>query len=343
MIDFGRALSLRSLRWRAIAVLLVVAAWPLWLVPLGVAADVQDGLPYALVVAAVLGWWLGWRMVLPLERLRDQVRDKAILASAQPDLDLQRGDEFDELAEAINNLLRQLQERAEGNERFAADIAHEIKNQLAAVRAVGEVLASGAPDAPRSQRLGRVLADSSRRLDALTSELLDLARIEAGLAGEHRERFDLAVLTQALVEAIAQDERWAGKLEVRCDAESAEVLGVSQRIEAALRNLLVNACSFAAGRVDVEVRCVAGRVRVRVQDDGAGVPSADRPKVFQRFFTTRPGAGTGLGLALVRAVAEAHGGRAWIDEGPSTGAMFCLDLPCAAASQRPSDTLLGHV
>lgn len=327
MIEMGRALTLRSLRWRAIAVLLAVASWPLWLLPLGLAGELQDAAPYALALAAVAGWWLGWRMVLPLERLRDQVRGKAVLASAQADLGLQRGDEFDDLAGAINELLRQLRERAEGNEQFAADMAHEIKNQLAAVRAVGEVLASGPPDAPRAERLGRVLADSSRRLDALTSELLDLARIEAGLAGEHRERFDVAALTQALVEAVSQDDRWAGRVALVCQAEPAEVLGVSVRIEAALRNLLVNACSFAASRVEVEVRCLAGRVRVRVQDDGAGVAPADRPKLFQRFFTTRPGAGTGLGLAMVRAVAEAHGGSAWLEEGPPGGAAFCLELP----------------
>lgn len=331
MIKVGRALSLRSLRWRAIAVLLLVATWPLWLVRLGIATDAQDGLPFALTFAAVMGWWLGWRMVLPVERLRDQVRSKAVLATAQADLDLHRGDEFDELADAINDLLRQLRERAEGNERFAADMAHEIKNQLAAVRAVGEVLGSGAVDATRSQRLGRVLADSSRRLDALTSELLDLARIEAGLAGEQRERFDLAVLAQALVEAISQDERWVGRIHVACLVEPAEVLGVSQRIEAALRNLLVNACSFAAGRVEIEVTSADGRVRVCVADDGPGVPSADQAKVFQRFFTTRPGAGTGLGLPLVRAVAEAHGGTAWVDEGPLGGAAFWLDLPGAGA------------
>lgn len=339
MIELGRALTLRSLRWRAVAVLLVVAAWPQWLVSLGVADNAQEGLPYAAVLAAVLGWWLGWRMVLPIERLRDQVRSKTVVASDQADLDLHRGDEFDELAHAINELLVRLRERAEGNERFAADMAHEIKNQLAAVRAAGEVLGNGAVDAARAARLGRVLADSSRRLDALTSELLDLARIEAGLTGELRERVDLAALVQGLVDAVGADERWAGRLTLTCRAQPAVVVGVSQRIEAALRNLLVNACSFAAGRVDVAVESADGRVTVRIGDDGAGVAPEDRRRVFERFFTTRPGAGTGLGLPMVRAVAEAHGGRAWLEDG-TAGAVFCLEL---AAAEAGSDRCQGTV
>ncbi|MBK7973881.1 MAG: HAMP domain-containing histidine kinase [Deltaproteobacteria bacterium] len=283
-----------------------------------------------LPVALVLAWWLGWRMVRPIEELREQVLEKAALAAPGADLHLARRDEFGDLAAAFNSLLASLESRARANEAFVADLAHETKNPVAAIRTAAESLAAGAVDAERAQRLSKVLGDSSARLDRVVTQFLELARAEAGMRDEPREDVDLAALARALVERARADERHAG-VTVTCEADTAApVNGVAERLEAALRNLLDNALDFAGagGEVRVAVEARADAVAVTVADTGPGIDAEALPRVFERFFTTRRSRrGTGLGLALVRAIAEAHGGSVRVASPPGSGAVFVLEIP----------------
>lgn len=280
------------------------------------------------------GWWLGWRMVRPLEQLSGQLVARAAMRRPTP-VKLDRDDEFGDLAVSFNTLIAALAAREKANEAFAADLVHEIKNPVAAVRAAAEAL--GHPgDAERLRRLARVLRDSSDRLDVLAGRFLELARAEAGLPTDEREPLDMATLATALVEGMRADERHSGvrfELDV---AAGATVLGVPERLETALRNVLDNAASFArqgspAGyepRVDVRV-WVEGDVIVEVRDNGPGIPPEDLPFVFDRFFSRRRHGGTGLGLALARAVVEAHGGTLAAESHSlvsSTGAVFRMRI-----------------
>lgn len=279
-----------------------------------------------LFVGLVLAGWLGWRMVTPLESLQAQVLARRGGRLAPVELD--RDDEFGDLARAFNTLLADLAAREKANEAFAADLVHEVRNPVAAVRAAAEALEADRPlDPERARRLARVLRDSSGRLDALAGRFLELARAEAGLEGQARERVDLAAMAAALVEAAAA--RHEGVSVAFEGAGSACVVGVPERLETAVRNLLENAVHFAReGGGHVVVRVTAGEeVAVAVQDDGPGVSAEDLPRVFERFFTRRARGGTGLGLALARAIAEAHGGRAWAESGP--GATFGITVPAA--------------
>lgn len=285
-----------------------------------------------LPAALLLAWWLGWRMIRPVERLREQVLDKVTRAAPEADLELTRGDELGELALAFNTLLTKLDEKGRATEAFLADLAHELKNPVAAVRASAESLESGAVDDERARRLSKVLSDSSRRLDALVTQLLELARAEAGLEGEEREVVDVSALICGVVEHTAADVRYA---DVRFSLDvtnGARVRGVSHRLESAVRNLVDNAASFAGseGEVTVRVGVTAGHVVVDVRDSGPGIAPEHLPRVFERFFTTRgTRRGTGLGLALVRAVVTAHGGAAEVESAPGQGALFRLRLPAA--------------
>lgn len=281
--------------------------------------------------ALLLAWWLGWRMILPVEKLRKQVDNHLSLDIASPNLRLRRRDEFGELAAAFNGLLGRIDERSKENEAFVADLAHEFKNPVAAIRAAAESLETGAVDEGRAQRLSRILRDSSLRLDALVTSLLELARAEAGMAGEEREEVDIAELMLRLVESARADERHAElALELNC-SNDARVDGVAGRLETAARNLLENAASYAAqggGHVRVVVDCTEDRVLLEVSDDGPGIPAEHLSRVFDRFFTTRGHReGTGLGLALVRAVVEAHGGRTSVASEEGGGATFRVELP----------------
>jgi two-component system sensor histidine kinase ChvG len=284
--------------------------------------------------ALALGWWLGWRMVRPLHRLRNQALDQ-VQEVSPGGLELARDDEIGDVAAAFNRLLEALHQRARQNEAFVADLAHEFKNPVAAVRACAESLASfGEQPLPpaRTARLARVLRDSSRRLDALVTQFLELARAEAGMVGEDRGQVELGTLVQGVVETMAAQEEHAG-VELSHEVEPLTVPGVSGRLETAVRNLVHNAASFAGegGHVRVRLRRAGLLARLEVEDDGPGIAQEDLPRVFERFFTRRQGkTGTGLGLALVRAIAQAHGGEASVRSVVGEGSTFVLELPLTA-------------
>jgi signal transduction histidine kinase len=284
-----------------------------------------------LPLGLLLAWWLGWRMVRPLEQLQRQARLRAeqIGERRRPSpLDVGRGDEFGDLATSFNALLDALEERNATTASRTADLAHELKNPVAAIRSAAEALQRGAPDPARAERLGRILSDSSQRLDDAITALLELSRAEAGLADQERRPVDLGALVRGIAGQMGDEPRWAGLEFGVAGPEELRSVGVEAALESALRNLLANAASFAASRVSVELAARPAGVEVTVRDDGPGIPAEALPHVFERFFTTRRRErGTGLGLALVRAVAEAHDGAATVASSPGQGACFTLWLP----------------
>lgn len=279
-----------------------------------------------LPAALLLAWWLGRRMIRPVEQLRAQALERAARAQPGSKLVLDRGDEFGELAQALNTLLDALEQRKQANQAFVADLVHEFKNPVAAIRAASEALEGGAPDAGRAERLARILRDSSRRLDDLVTRFLELARAEAGLPDDARVQVDFAPLVRGVVEA-----RVGVPIELEIDVREGEdrLSGVASGLESIVRNLLDNAASFADPtdpKVRVVLRGLPGAVRLEVLDNGPGLAPEDIDRVFDRFYTTRR-TGTGLGLALVRAVVEAHGGEVVASAPPAGGAKFTVLLP----------------
>jgi len=316
----------RSLRVRAFLVTFAVAGVALLLYSRSYA------LPrLALIVlpcAAALGWWLGWRMVRPIERLREQALAQVETLVPGADLQLPRSDEFGELTAAFNRLLAELRTRAQEKEAFVADLAHEFKNPVAAIRAASEALEDGPPDEARLARLSRIVGDSSRRLDELVTQFLELARAEAGMRADAREAVDVGALGRRCVEAIASDERYAA-LRFSCEvAEPSPVVdGVASGLQTVVVNLLENAASFASSAVTLIIEA-GDSVTVMVRDDGPGIAEADRDRIFERFYTRRAsGKGTGLGLAMVRAIVEAHDGRVRVDAPEDGGTAIAAVLP----------------
>jgi signal transduction histidine kinase len=283
-------------------------------------------LPFALLLA----FWVGRLLVGPLEALRDQVLAKVRQQRPRADLRAPASNETEQLAQAFNTLLERLDERRHANEAFVADLVHEFKNPVATIRACGESLAESGVTAERAQRLSRLLYESSTRLDALVSQFMELARAEAGMQNEAWEAVDLAALARARVERAQADPRFA-QLRFQVEAPKfARVRGVAERLQTVLDNLLANAASFAADAGTVWVRLVASEAQLEltVSDDGPGIAPEDTPHVFERFFTTRRhDKGTGLGLALVRAIVEAHGGSVEVRSELGKGATFSARLP----------------
>jgi two-component system sensor histidine kinase ChvG len=286
-----------------------------------------------LPLALLLAFWVGRRLVGPLAALRDQVLAKVREPRPRADLRAPATIETEELAQAFNTLLERLDERRHENEGFVADLVHEFKNPVATIRACGESLTARDVTPERAERLARLLLESSSRLDTLVSQFLELARAEAGMQQAEWETLDLAALARARVEHARADERWSKlRLELKSDAP-APVRGVVERLETLLDNLLANAASFAreSGTVRLEIDARPDEVVLSVTDDGPGIAAEDLPHVFERFFTTRRhDKGTGLGLALVRAIAEAHGGRVAVSSELGKGATFraCFPAVC---------------
>jgi two-component system sensor histidine kinase ChvG len=280
-----------------------------------------------LPVSLVLGYWLSRRMLRPLEALRNEALLRARAMDPGAPLSIELGDEIGDVKQALNALLSAVTDQKLATEAFVADLAHEAKNPVASIRACADALASGDLSEERRERIARNLRRSSDRLERVVNELLDLARVEAGMPRESQERVDMSELARALVADAQTDHP-----EIAFELETSGALplrGVPLRLEAAVRNLIDNAASFAKSRIDVSVAREDDRIVLGVRDDGPGIDPELLPRVFERFFTTRGGrAGTGLGLAMVRAVAQAHGGFARASSNAS-GAFFELVLPAA--------------
>jgi signal transduction histidine kinase len=283
---------------------------------------------FVLALALGLWVWMGRQMVRPVESLRDELLARARVAAPRADLAVARHDEIGDVAAAFNVLMTALADRGKANTAFVADLAHELKNPVASARVCAERLASEAPlDDERRKRLADALGASTARLDLLVTQFLELSRAEGGLPDEPRVAVDLAALARGLARTMGEGHA----VTVAVDAaagETFEVRGVASRLESVLRNVIDNALSFARARVGVELRRDGGVAVIVVSDDGPGIAPEDLPRVFDRFFTTRGDSrGTGLGLALARAVVEAHGGTIHAESPSAGGARLVVRLP----------------
>jgi signal transduction histidine kinase len=228
------------------------------------------------------------------------------------------------LNRSIDSMRRQLEGRP-FVETFAADLSHELKNPVAAVRASAEVLQEGAIDDPEAARLFVTrIHQAAVRIERLLGELMSLARIEARGA-ESFERVDLLKIVEA-----ARDEAEGGRIRIDAQGDT-RVRGDRNWLARGVGNLIDNALVHSApgSEVELTLRREASEVVLSVANEGS-VPRHARTRLFRRFVTTRADqGGSGLGLAIVRAIAEAHAGRAeLVDAGPPR-VVFRLILPAA--------------
>jgi signal transduction histidine kinase len=290
-----------------------------------------DFAPTVLVISLVLGAaaalaaaLIGRAIAHPIEKLTafaEQVstgeRSPAVPATSG-------GREVDRLARALDSMRRQLEGRP-FVETFAADLSHELKNPVAAVRASAEVLEEGAIDEPeQARRFVHRIREAASRIEHLLNDLVSLAHIEARGA-EQLERVDFSDL-------IRQQTAALGELSVRVQLENTDglrVRGDAAWLARAVNNIIDNALchSPADSHVSIQVTRDATSVSLAVGNDGEVIGRV-REQLFRRFVTTRTKlGGSGLGLAIVRAVAEAHGGRVeLLDAGPPQ-VLFRLSLP----------------
>ncbi len=258
--------------------------------------------------------------------------------------------ELDELSGALSRLSEALGEQEELRKRLVADASHELRTPLASLRARLEALRDGVR-VPDEAALEACLQDALR-LGGLVGSLEGLARADASTYSGARETFDLAAAVRSVCAAY-QDSARAGGLRLRADApEPVPVSGDRPALEGAVGNLVSNALRFSDPGKTVEVRVrltfdagdlpepppatgIRVWARVEVEDEGIGIAPEDLPRVFERFFRADPSrsratGGFGLGLAIVRAAARAHGGEVYArSPGLGRGSRFLLVLPAA--------------
>ena len=320
------------------------------------AAQRRALMPFALVALAVnlLGSLLMHlfvaRPVMRLSAAADEVRLQRARAISLPDLE-SRKDEIGDLARSLETMTETLSDRMDAIEAFAADVSHEIKNPLTSIRSALETLPLVKTPAQR-ETLTNLLQQDVRRLDRLITDISNASRLDAEL---NRDRPRAIDLTQLLAEIVGVYEAGVkpGEAHVTCTApagDRVQVMGRDGPLGQVFRNLIDNARSFSPPGGTVRLSLVRDDldpdrpIRVRIDDDGPGIPPENLETVFERFYTARPrgtafGANSGLGLSIVRQIVEAHGGRVTAanradGDGGVVGARFEVALPMVPTSGR---------
>ncbi|MFM1958883.1 MAG: hypothetical protein RL588_400 [Pseudomonadota bacterium] len=280
-------------------------------------------------------------IALPVRRLAraaDRVRLSRVRSISLPDLS-RRTDELGDLTRALEAMTDAQSERMGAIERFAADVAHEIRNPLTSLRSAVETL-DLVSDPEAKARLGGVIRQDIQRMDRLVTDISNASRLDAELSREPPRPFDLGRLLAEIVQAYSAARR-EGEPPVLLTGVEGEtpVLGREGPAGQVFRNLIDNARSFSppGGSVRLGLGHDNGWAVVQVEDDGPGIPPENLETVFERFYTSRPkgaafGGNSGLGLSIARQIVEAQGGtlRAENLEGPSgdrIGARFTVRLP----------------
>jgi signal transduction histidine kinase len=216
-------------------------------------------------------------------------------------------------------------EAARERERlFASDAAHELRSPLTAIAAIAQVARTGAQ--PESRAAFEAITRSALEASEVVTGLLTLAR-DPGRRALHCEPVDLAAVvasTSRDTEPVAQ----ARGIRLQVSPTSAIVDGDERRLRELVRNLLENAIRHARGTVSISSRRNGRLCEIVVDDDGDGVPSHERERIFERFYRhATDGSGAGLGLAIVRWIARAHEGVVTVAQAPSGGARFVAAIP----------------
>jgi two-component system, OmpR family, sensor histidine kinase ChvG len=299
-------------------------------------------------VMVVLSFLLAGTIAGPVRRLAESaqmVRRRIRTRVEIPDLSHRR-DEIGHLSGSLRDMTNALYNRIEAIERFAADVAHELKNPLTSLRSAVETLPLAKTDESRG-RLLEVIQHDVKRLDRLISDISDASRLEAEMQRHEAEPVDLVKLLTTVV-GVA-NERHDDGVTVDLDFEGARsagftVPGHDSRLGQVIDNLIDNARSFSpsGGTVRVTCRRLKNEVEIAVEDDGPGVPEEAIEKIFERFYTHRPhqafGQNSGLGLSISKQIVEAHDGRIWVENRYSgatdpdgtrekLGARFIVRLP----------------
>ncbi len=308
---------------------------------------------YAAAVSMLLSVLMARTIAGPIRELSnaaERVRRRIKARAEIPDYS-HRSDEIGGLSAALRDMTAALYRRIDAIESFAADVSHELRNPLTSLRSAAETLPRVRSKESR-QRLMDIISEDVRRLDRLISDISDASRLDAELTREDAAPVDIEDMLNTIIPVFTQSIRGrAPKIVLDIPKRSSRgrirymVLGHDNRLGQVIVNLLQNAVSFSPkrGTVRVSARRIGAEVEIVVEDEGRGIPPGNLKRVFDRFYTDRPGEAafgknSGLGLNISQQIITAHGGEIWAENGDgqprkdgrtsrNRGARFVIRLP----------------
>ena len=293
------------------------------------------GLPVGVGIAGIGGYTLARRALLPVERMTERAQEITAerlgerLPVAHPD------DEMGRLATVFNETLARLEASFDQMRRFTADVSHELRTPLTAIRSVGEVGLREPRTASEYRSIIGSMLEEADRLATLVDRLLMLSRAETGQQRHATEDIDLRALADEValhLSVLAEEKKQALEVET---AGRPRALADRTAIRQAVINLVDNAIKFSpvGGRTRIRVAEARGEATIDVIDTGPGIPPADQPHIFDRFYRaahTTGARGTGLGLSIAKGAVEANAGRLTLESSDASGSTFRIHLPRAS-------------
>ena len=293
-------------------------------------------------LSLVVARWLARGMTQPLRDMAAAAR-RMETGDYTKRIHTRSRDEVGQLAAAFNRMSAELQDLEQSRRDLVANVSHELKTPITAIRAHLENLLDGVED-PDPRTL-QVMLSQTERLSRLIEQLLELSQLESGELPLQREDLPLGPLVAQVLSEIdvaRSDSGVAVESELPEDLPSVDA--DRERVHQVLFNLLENAVRFtpSGGAVTVSAHRHNGSVEVHVADTGVGIPAEHLPRLFERFYRADPSrsredGGTGIGLAIARSVVEAHGGHIRAKSELGKGSVFTFDLPVASAADSRRD------
>lgn len=323
-------------------------------------ADASKGFWRAVLVALLASiasaYLLAQTVAEPMSRLSAAATRVSRDINARTDLPLGGGGsaEVAEMSQALHTMVNALYKRIESSEKFAADVAHELKNPLAAASSTAQCLAYARTEEERAELVFQIEKEL-QRLNKLITDVSSASRLEAELARQARDPVPMIHVLEGVID-IFRDKSTASHCSVELDVPNDPkgmnymVSGNGGRLAQVITNLVDNAVSFTpdGGTVRVGMARVGARtgsmIEVCVEDEGPGVQGSALDEIFKRFYTYRPtestsrGNNSGLGLSISQEIIEAHGGKIWAENRSDDGALDSKTPGGIATSGTPSDT-----
>jgi signal transduction histidine kinase len=306
----------------------------------------------AVVLALLLGYFLSWSIVGPIQRIVGRL---ATIASGDfsRHVEVANRDELgdlgarvDQMNDELQRVYRELETASRHKSEFLANMSHELRTPLNAILGFSQVLQKhlfGELNSKQEEYVEDILS-SGNHLLSLINDVLDLSKVEAGQIELEVAPFSLREAVERGVVMVRERASKGGvALAAEVAPEAQVVVADERRIRQVLFNLLSNAVKFtpAGGRIDVSAARVNGEIQVAVVDTGSGIAPEDLGRIFEEFQQTETGArqqeGTGLGLALSRRLVELHGGRIWVESEVGVGSRFVFTLPVQAGRVAPTE------
>lgn len=294
------------------------------------------GLPLAVGIITLGGYWLVHRALRPVEQIT-RAAEQITQLNLSDRLPVTRsGDELERLSQALNRMIARLDDAVQNSRRFAADASHDLRTPLTILRGELENLVEDpALNAELRARLASLLEETIH-LSRIVEQLFTLTQLDSGNSCTDRQHFDLSELARTTAEQmslLAEDK----KISLTCQAsQSVFIEGDRSRIKQVIVNLLDNAVKYTQsdGRILLRVDASNGHALLEVEDNGIGIPADALPHVFERFYRvdktrSAEAESAGLGLSIVKSICTAHGAEVKVTSVPKVGSRFSVTLPSA--------------